>query len=184
VIAAGGAAAGAVGGLALGAALGSAVPVIGTLIGAGIGLLAGAIGGGIAYGVSKNSETDAETAAIQRLGEEYSKKGASAVTDEEIQKLGEAEGWSQDLIDQLKNNSEEVKKLCSEMAANTAATNAENMAMAGQILADNETVQNSQYKDDIAVFAGATYGKVNNEAYDKYMGDDYKANWLGIGKQG
>jgi hypothetical protein len=70
------------------------------------------------------------------------------------------------------------------MAENTAATNAENAAMAGQILADNETVQNSQFKDDIAVFAGATYGKVNDEAYDKYMSKDYKANWLGVGKKG
>jgi phage shock protein A len=118
--------------------VGSVVPVIGTLIGAGIGLAAGAITGAVVNGIAKNSETDEEAEAIRKLGELYEEQGEAALTDESIRALV---GSNESLATELINNKDAVRDLCKEMAANTAATRAENKAMVGSILANNSVVQ-------------------------------------------
>ena len=46
----------------------------------------------------------------------------------------------------LRDNADEVSALVQEMAANTAAVNAQNDLVAANALADNEAVQNSEYR--------------------------------------
>jgi hypothetical protein len=77
----------------------------------------------------------------------------------------------------LQDNATEVSALVKEMAANTAAVNAQNDLVAANALADNEAVQNSEYQDKIIDIAGDAYGV----AYDKAMKSDWVDTW---GKEG
>ena len=164
----------AIAGAATGATVGSAVTVVGTLIGAAVGLIVGGVVGAVVNAIDDNSETDTEKSALDSLAKDYHLKGESALTKEAIQ----AAYGRDDMTDE---EIAAIRDLCRELNANTVATEAENQAMANQILADNEKVQNSRDADDIGVFAGEAYGKATQEAMDKYMSDDYKANWLGVG---
>lgn len=163
-------------GLKAGASIGSAtipVPVLGTLIGAAVGAVGGLVVGGIVNAVQNNSETDREKEALATLAENYHELGESALTADKIK-----EAYGADLTEE---EISAIRDLCKEMNANTIATEAENQAMANSILADNEVVQNSRDVDDVAVFAGAAYGKATDEAMKKYLSDDYKANFWGVG---
>ena len=174
-----GAGAGVAGAAALmGATIGSTIPVVGTLIGAGIGLAAGAIIGGVSAAVTKNSETDAETEALQRLEEEYRIKGEAAFDENNIKDLFGAES---SLAAELIENKDAVKELVKEMAANTAATEAENRAMAAQILADNKIVQGSRYAEEVGVFAGDAYGQAQSAAYDEAYAKISSRGWFNTG---
>lgn len=163
----------AIAGAAAGAAAGSVVPVVGTLIGAAAGLIIGGIAGLITNAIDQNSETDAEKEALNSLAEEYHLKGESALTDEKIK-----EAYGKDLTEE---EIAAIRDLCKEINANTIATEAENQAMANQILSDNEKVQNARDVDDVGVFAGAAYGKATEEAMEKYMSDEYQAGFFGKG---
>ena len=161
-------------GATIGAAAGSAVPVVGTLIGAAAGLIIGGITGLIVNAVDKNSETDTEKEAFDTLTEQYKLDGASALTDDNIKKLYKRDDMSKEEI-------EAIRELCKEVHANTIATEAENRAMAAQVLSDNEKVQNSRDAEEVAIFAGDAYGKASTEALNTYMSDDYQANFWGKG---
>lgn len=156
-----------------GALAGSPVPIVGTIIGAIAGLVVGAVATGITTYVANNSETDREKEALATLAENYHELGESALTADKIK-----EAYGADLTEE---EISAIRDLCKEMNANTVATEAENQAMANSILADNEVVQNSRDVDDVAVFAGAAYGKTTDEAMEKYLSDDYKANFWGVG---
>ena len=158
---------------AAGALAGSVVPVVGTIIGAVAGLVVAGIGTAIATGIANNSETKEEQDALDSLAKEYHLKGESALTDEKIKAA-----YGKNL------NEEEIaaiRDLCKELNANTIATQAENEAMANQILADNEKVQNSRDAEDVGVFAGDAYAKATDEAMKKYMSDEYQAGFFGKG---
>jgi hypothetical protein len=164
----------AIAGAAAGAAVGSAVPVIGTLIGAAVGLIVGGVTAAVVNKVDQNSETDKEKEALESLANDYRLKGESALTKEAIEA-------TYGRIDMTDEEIAAIRELCKELNANTVATEAENQAMANQILSDNEKVQNARDAEDIGVFAGTIYGKVTDEAIEKYMSDEYQAGFFGKG---
>jgi hypothetical protein len=163
-------------------AIGSAVPVVGTLIGAAAGAIIGGIAGHIYNAVEENSATDKEREALDELAKDYEEKGEEALSDEHLNTLKEKYG--DDLVEELKANKEAVRQLCEETKANTAATRAENIAMASGILANNETVQQSQHADYIATFAGDTYGEKSEEIYKNIVeSNEYKGAWFDLGTE-
>lgn len=170
-------------GAAIGAVAGSILPGVGTLIGglvgAGIGAAAGAVTGVVKNVIDKNSETDKEKEAFEKLEAAYREKGEMVFEDSEIQKLFPTDTFG-NLADELIKNKDAVKELVKEMAANTAATRAENLAMTNQILSNNTKVQESEHADYIDSFVADAYGKKSEEIYQQIM-DQKSTNFFGVG---
>ena len=153
--------AGAGAGALIGAVIGSIVPVIGTAIGASAGAIIGGVAGlvtGIATSVSQGASSEEEQTALQELGEAFrtDKSKIKAMTDDEfkayLEKSKEEGGLGIEdsgLVDSLVANRKEVEKLASQIAKNTDASYALNKQLVASTLANNQTVQNSQYTEEI-----------------------------------
>ena len=170
-----GLAAGGIAGLVTGSVTGPGA-LITAAIGASIGLISG-----IVTGIVQETSTDTETEAIDLLAQQAEKDEsllarlkAGEVSADELKTIGIED---EALIASLQKNGEEVAALVGEMQANTAAINAQNDLVASNSLANNEAVQNSEYRDQIIDIAGDAYG----HAYDKAMESDWVDDW---GKDG
>ena len=167
-------------GMAIGATAGSAVPVIGTIIGAVAGLVIGGVTGAIVNAIDENSETDKEKEAFKKLEEAYREKGEMVFDDAQIKEMFKAEEYG-NLADELIENKDAVKELVKEMAANTAAIEAENIAASNSILSSNDKVQNSQFASQAGVFVADTYKSKTDEYYNTYTSENTKGAWFGLG---
>ena len=169
-------------GAKLGATIGTAIPlpVVGTLIGALGGALIGAGVGTIANAIDQNSETDKEKEAFEKLEKAYREKGEMVFEDSQIKEIFDSDEYG-NLADELIENKEAVKDLVKEMAANTAAIEAENIIAANNILGSNSKVQDSRYGDQVGIFTADIYGKKSNEYYNTYMSDKTRGGWFGFG---
>ncbi len=133
-----------------------------------IGAIVGALGGAIT-GIVTATSTEDETDALDALQKAY-------LEDETIMQrikdgtMTEAE-WDalqiedEALRESLRMNADEVTALVQEMAANTAAINAQNDLVAANALSNNDAVKDSDYQDEIIDIAGDAYG----HAYEKAM---------------
>lgn len=179
----------AVGGIlgAAGAGL-AAGGVAGMVGGAGVfsvpaAVIGAAIGGlvGVVTGIVQETSTKAEQEAFDILANKaetdpdfLARVKAGEVSEQEFKEIGiKDEG----LIASLRANGEQVSELIGEMAANTAAVNAQNDLVASNQLADNTKVQDSEFKDQIVDITGDAYG----HAYDKAMESEWVDEW---GKDG
>ena len=145
-----------------------------------IGGIVGAIGGAVA-GIVANTSTDDENQALDALSKAYledetimQKIKDGSLTAAEWDELGIKD---EALRESLKMNADEVADLVQEMAANTAAVNAQNDLVAANALSDNKAVQDSEFQDQIIDIAGDAYG----HAYDKAMESEWVDSW---GKDG
>ena len=166
----------AAGGIAGAVGGGGVFSVPAAIIGAVIGGVAGLVTG-IVQETSTDTEQDAIDALAKKAEEDsdfLARLKAGEVSEKEFKELGiKDEG----LIASLKANGDQVAELVGEMAANTAAINAQNDLVASNVLADNVHVQESDYKDQIIDIAGDAYGV----AYDKALESDWVDTW---GKDG
>lgn len=147
---------------------------------AAIGAVVGGVAG-LVTGIVQETSTKTEQEAFDALAEKaetdedfLARLKAGEVSEEEFKSIGIED---ERLIASLQQNGEQVATLVGEMAANTAAINAQNDLVAANALGDNEAVQNSEYKDQIIDIAGDAYG----HAYDKAMESDWVDSW---GKDG
>lgn len=166
----------AAGGIAGAVGGGGVFSVPAAIIGAVVGGVAGLV-----TGIVQETSTKTEQEAFDALAEKaetdedfLARLKAGEVSEEEFKSIGIED---ERLIASLQQNGEQVAELVGEMAANTAAINAQNDLVAANALADNEAVQNSEYKDQIVDIAGDAYG----HAYDKAMESDWVDSW---GKDG
>ena len=171
-----GLAAGGTAGLIAGSVTGPAALItgaIGAVVGAAIGGITGLVQATSTQG--ENEALDILTKKVEDDETLLAKIKAGEVSSEEFKAMGiEDEG----LIASLTNNGEKVAELIGEMQANTAAINAQNDLVASQALSDNETVQNSEFRDQIIDIAGDAYGRT----YDNIMENaEWKDTW---GKEG
>ena len=168
---------------AVGAGL-AAGGIAGAIGGAGVFSVPAAIIGGIAglvTGIVQETSTETEQEAFDALAKQAEKDEtflarlkAGEVSADELNSIGIED---EALITSLQQNGEQVSELVGEMAANTAAINAQNDLVASNVLSDNEAVQKSEYKDQIIDIAGDAYG----HAYDKAMESEWVNTW---GKDG
>ena len=166
----------AAGGIAGAVGGGGVFSVPAAIIGAVVGGVAGLVTG-IVQETSTQTEQDAFDALAKKAETDadfLARLEAGEVSEQEFKELGIDDSR---LISSLQQNGEQVAELVGEMAANTAAINAQNDLVASNVLADNEAVQNSDYKDKIIDIAGDAYGV----AYDKAMESDWVDEW---GKDG
>ena len=162
-----GAAAGAIGGAVSGAGVFSWLTGI---IGLAVGATAGAV-----VGIAQATSTKDENESLEKLEKAYLEDATimqrikdGSMTETEWESIGIED---EALRESLQKNADSVTDLIQEMAANTAAINAQNDLVAANALADNKAVQNSEYQDKIIDIAGDTYGV----AYDKALEE---SDWI------
>ena len=173
--------AGAGSGALIGAGIGSIIPGIGTAIGAAAGAIIGGVAGlvtGIVKTTQEGSSSKEEQAALEKLGEAFRKDKSKiqAMSDDEFKNYLQTELKIDDagLIDSMVKNREEVEKLASQIAKNTDASYALNKQLVASALANNQTVQNSQFTEEIvsttAQFMEDDKAKALKELEDKGFG--------------
>ena len=175
------------GGIGTGLVAGGTAGLIAGSVGGPAALITGAIGAavgaiaGATTAIIQETSTDVENEALEKLESAYlddssilQKIKDGSMTDAEWDAIGIED---EALRASLQANADEVSALVQEMAANTAAVNAQNDLVAANALSDNKVVQDSKYRDQIIDIAGDAYGV----AYDKAMKSDWVDTW---GKDG
>ena len=89
--------------------------------------------------------------------------------------ISDAESW----ISAIQDLGPEFGKLASAIDANTAATKAENQAIAANTLVNNKDVQNSLHTEDIVSASGAIYDKLYEQKLDELNSKGWKGKSLG-----
>ena len=175
------------GGIGTGLVAGGTAGLIAGSVGGPAALITGAIGAavgaiaGATTAIIQETSTDVENEALEKLESAYlddssilQKIKDGSMTDAEWDAIGIED---EALRASLQANADEVSALVQEMAANTAAVNAQNDLVAANALSDNKVVQDSKYRDQIIDIAGDAYGI----AYDKALKSDWVDTW---GKDG
>lgn len=139
-------------GIGAGAAAGS-VSSLGLALG---GPVTGALVGGIVAGVQKANFNQKIDEAIQQYADNDELTGK---TDEELAQLF---GVTTDLIPAIRDLGNDVRQ-----AADAFSIAAEEATHA--LLADNTTVQNSTYSDDVGIFASDDYENAYSSAYEEEL---------------
>lgn len=137
----------------IGAGAAASVSPLGLALG---GPVAGALVGGIVTGVQKANFNQKIDEAVQQYADNDELTGK---TDEELAQLF---GVTTDLIPAIRDLSNDVRQ-----AADAFSIAAEEATRA--LLADNTTVQNSTYSDDVGIFASDDYEKAYNSAYEEEL---------------
>ena len=148
-----------------GALIGGGLGMIGgpfAAITAGLGAVVGSIAGlttGIVAAAKTGSASGREQKAIDAIAEAYASgevdkqtgKLLENMTDDEYKDYLQRELKIDDmtLVNSLTENRAAIKQLSDQMKANTDATKALNLQLTADALSDNESVQNSDYKDEI-----------------------------------
>lgn len=171
LIGAGNALAAGAAGAASGALVGAGLGALGAGVGALPGAIAGAIAGlgvGIVGAIKAGSAANEEEAALNKLAEVYEEEGNAAFASEEsFRALLEEQGITDSaLVESLVANRESTLELVSKIAENSAQTQALNEQLAATALQNNETVQNSEHRDDIIEIAGAKMGEERQKQLD------------------
>lgn len=137
----------------IGAGAAGSVSPLGLALG---GPVAGALVGGIVAGISKANFNQKIDEAVQQYADNDELTGK---TDEELAQLF---GVTTDLIPAIRDLGNDVRQ-----AADAFSIAAEEATRA--LLADNTTVQNSTYSDDVGIFASDDYENAYNSAYEEEL---------------
>lgn len=137
----------------IGAGAAGSVSPLGLALG---GPIAGALVGGIVAGISKANFNQKIDEAVQQYADNDELTGK---TDEELAQLF---GVTTDLIPAIRDLGNDVRQ-----AADAFSIAAEEATRA--LLADNTTVQNSTYSDDVGIFASDDYENAYNFAYEEEL---------------
>ena len=142
-----------------------------TALGIGAGALIGTLlGGSIGMLAPEEETTDNETKALNAIAERYQEIGEGALTEEEIKKvLKEEDILDPKLQQSLMENTDALRELVSGIAANNAATEAQNLLMAKELLQNNAEFNSIKDSEKILSDIGADwYAEISEEAESVY----------------